>query len=86
MENTENTMELNLEEMAEVSGGKCGGYSRKPGAKAGCKIHKVVHGETLTKIATRYGTTVKKIMSVNPELTDPSFIVSGCYIYVPSGR
>ena len=86
MENMENMQELNLEEMSEVSGGKCGGYSKKPATKKGCKIHKVVHGETLTKIATHYGTTVKKIMSVNPELTDPSFIVSGCYIYVPSGK
>ena len=82
----ENMEELNLEEMSDVAGGKCGGYSKKPGAKQGCKIHKVVHGETLSKIATHYGTTVKKIMSVNPELTDASFIVSGCYIYVPSGK
>ena len=82
----ENMQELNLEEMSEVAGGKCGGYSKKPGAKKGCKIHKVVHGETLSKIATHYGTTVKQIMSVNPELTDASFIVSGCYIYVPTGK
>lgn len=79
----ENMMELSPDELEQVTGGKCGGYSMKPPAKAGCKIHKVVHGETLTKIAARYGTTVKKIMSVNPELTDSTFIVSGCYIYVP---
>ena len=82
----DNMNELNLEEMTDVAGGKCGGYSKKPGAKQGCKIHRVVHGETLSKIATHYGTTVKKIMSVNPELTDAGFIVTGCYIYVPSGK
>ena len=78
--------ELNLDELENVVGGKCGGYSQKPGEKSGCKIHKIVHGETLTKLAARYGTTVKKIMSVNPELTDPAFIVSGCYIYIPSSK
>lgn len=86
MEDMEMMKELNPEEMSEVSGGKCGGYSKKPATKKGCKIHRVVHGETLTKIATHYGTTVKKIMAVNPELTDASFIVSGCYIYVPTGK
>ena len=79
----ENIMELSPDELEQVTGGKCGGYSEKPPAKAGCKIHKVVHGETLTTIAARYGTTVKKIMAVNPELTDSGFIVSGCWIYVP---
>ena len=77
-------MELNLEQMDEVSGGKKhGGYDKKPREKAGCKIYRVVHGDTLTKIANRNNTTVKKIMAVNPELSDPGFIVSGLYIYIP---
>ena len=59
---------------------------KKPREKAGCKIYRVVHGDTLTKIANRNNTTVKKIMSVNPELTDPGFIVSGLYIYIPIGK
>ena len=80
MENTE----LNLEELEEVTGGKsAGGYSKKPKAKAGCKIYKVVSGDTLTKIAHRNGTTVERIMRVNSELENPNFIVAGCYIYVP---
>ena len=82
MENTE----LNVSEMEQVTGGKCGGYDKKPREKAGCKIYRVVHGDTLTKIANRNNTTVKKIMSVNPELTDPGFIVSGLYIYIPIGK
>ena len=87
MDTMENNQELNLEEMAAVSGGKNeGGYDKKPGAKKGCKIYKIVHGDTLTKIANRNNTTVKKIMEVNPELKKASFIVSGCYIYVPTGK
>ena len=77
-------MELNINEMEQVAGGrKQGGYDKKPPVKAGCKIYKVTHGDTLTKIANRNNTTVKKIMAVNPELTDAGFIVSGLYIYIP---
>ena len=77
-------MKLNVDELEQVSGGKKqGGYDKRPHEKPGCKIYKVVHGDTLTKIATRNNTTVKKIMAVNPELTDASFIVSGLYIYIP---
>ena len=76
--------ELGMEELDQVAGGrKQGGYDKKPPEKPGCKIYKVVHGDTLTKIANRNNTTVKKIMAVNPELTDPGFIVSGLYIYIP---
>lgn len=78
-------MELNLNEMEDVTGGRNkGGYDKKPGAKRGCKIYKVVHGDTLIKIANRYGTTVDRIMAVNPELTNKNFIVAGCYIYIPA--
>ena len=78
-------MELNLEQMEEVVGGKNeGGYEKKPREKKGCKIYKIVHGDTLIKIANRNNTTVEKIMAVNPELKSKSFIVSGCYIYIPA--
>ena len=77
-------MELNLAEMENVTGGKDeGGYSKKPAAKAGCKIYKIVSGDTLIKIANRNKTTVEAIMKVNPELKKASFIVAGCYIYIP---
>ena len=76
--------EMNLNELEQVTGGKNeGGYDHKPKAKRGCTIYKVVHGDTLTKIANRNNTTVKKIMAVNPELTDAGFIVSGLYICIP---
>lgn len=86
MENNELSVnaELDLNELEEAAGGKkCGGFDKKPKAKAHCKIYQIVHGDTLTKIANRNNTTVAKIMAVNPELTSASFIVSGLYIYIP---
>ena len=78
-------MELNMNEMEQVIGGKNeGGYTKKPGAKRGCTIYKIVSGDTLIKIARRNNTTVDKIMAVNPELVNRSYIVAGCYIYIPA--
>ena len=81
----QNTMrELNLEEMEKVTGGGDeGGYERKPRAKAGCSIYKICSGDTLSKIARRKGTSVSRIMSVNPEITNQQYIVPGHYIYIP---
>ena len=81
----DNMMELNLDQMEEISGGKNeGGYAKKPGSKKGCIIYQVQSKDTLTKIANRYNTTVNAIMKVNSELVDKNFIVTGCYIYVPA--
>ena len=78
-------MELNLNEMEEVVGGKNeGGYLKKPAARTGRKIYRIVSGDTLIKIANRNNTTVDKIMAINPELKNRNFIVAGCYIYVPA--
>ena len=81
----ENNMELNMEQMSEVTGGKNeGGYAQKPAEKSGCFIYKVRHGDTLSKIANNNNTTVQKIMKVNPELKNANFIVTNCYIYIPN--
>ena len=78
-------MELNMNEMEQVVGGKNeGGYEKKPGEKKGCTIYQIVRGDTLFKIAKRNNTTVDKIMAVNPELVNRSYIVAGCYIYIPA--
>ena len=78
-------MELNMNEMEQVVGGKNeGGYERKPGEKKGCTIYQIVSGDTLGKIARRNNTTVDKIMAINPELKNMNFIVAGCYIYLPA--
>ena len=78
-------MELNMNEMEQVVGGKNeGGYERKPGEKKGCTIYQIVSGDTLGKIARRNNTTVDNIMAINPELKNMNFIVAGCYIYLPA--
>ena len=80
----ENNMELNLNEMEEVVGGKNeGGFLKKPAARTGRKIYRIVHGDTLIKIAHRHNTTVDKLMAINPELKNRNYIVAGCYIYLP---
>ena len=78
------TYELNLEEMEKVTGGgNEGGYEKRPRDKEGCFIYRICHGDTLGKIARRNGTTEYRILSVNPEIRNPSFIVVGHYIYIP---
>ena len=77
-------MELNLNEMEEVVGGKNeGGYVKKPAAHAVRKIYRIASGDTLIKIAHRNNTTVDRIMTINPELKNKNYIVAGCYIYLP---
>ena len=62
----ENNMELNMEQMSEVSGGKNeGGYAQKPSEKSGCFIYKIKHGDTLSKIARKNGTTIKALCRLN---------------------
>ena len=78
-------MELNMNELEQVVGGKNeGGYAKKPAERAGRKIYQIVSGDTLIKIARRNNTTVDKIMAINPELKNRNFIVAGCYIYIPA--
>ena len=78
------TYELNLEDMEKVTGGgNEGGYEKKPRPKAGCSIYKICSGDTLGKIARRNGTSVSRIMSMNPEIRNQNFIVPGHYIYIP---
>ncbi len=80
----ENMNELNLNELEQVTGGgNEGGYAKKPREKAGCFIYKIASGDTLGKIARRNGTSVSRIMSVNPEIRNQNFIVAGHYIYIP---
>lgn len=76
--------ELDLDKLDNVTGGKNdGGFDRKPREKSGCVIYKIQPGDTLSKIALHNGTTVNRIMGVNPNLKNPNFIVPGHYIYIP---
>lgn len=59
-------------ELEEVSGG----------ASSGAVWHLVVTGETLGGIAQKYGTTVKKIVALNPRIKNPDLIYAGEMIRV----
>ena len=76
--------ELKINELEEIVGGNNdGGYERRPREKSNCFIYQIRRGDTLSRLAGRYGTTVSRIMAVNPELVDASYIVTGHYIYIP---
>lgn len=49
------------------------------------KTYTVQWGDTLGKIAARTGTSVSKILAVNPQIYNPSLIYAGQVINLPSG-
>ena len=71
-------MELNTEEMEEVSGGK---YKPLP-PKRGYFQYQIQPGDTLYKIAKAYHTTVDKLLSYNPQITNRNLIRAGAYMYI----
>lgn len=48
------------------------------------KVYIVQKGDTLFKIAQRFGTTVDAILAVNPEIKDPNLIFVGQKILIPA--
>ena len=48
--------------------------------------HTVTSGESLYSIARRYGVTVDQIMTVNPQITNPSLIYVGQSINIPTSN
>ena len=75
-------MELNVNELEEVVGGKGGSRTKLP-EKPGLLVYRIVHGDKLGMIARQFGTTVKVLMKLNPTITNENDITSGYYIYVP---
>ena len=66
-EEMKNTMnEVNAEELEKAAGGAARSYI----------TYKVVKGDTLTKIANRYGVTVKDLVAWN-KIANPNLIVVG---------
>ena len=43
----------------------------------------IVPGDTLSKIATQYHTTVSNLQSMNPSISNPNMIIAGQTIKVP---
>jgi LysM repeat protein len=47
--------------------------------------HIVQRGQTLSQIASIYGTTVQAILTANPQISNPNIIYAGQTIFVPFG-
>lgn len=75
-------IEMNLNEMEAVTGGK-GGSPTPLTPTIGLDVHRIVSGETLSGIAGRYHTSVNHLMDINPTITNKNDITAGFYMYVP---
>ena len=77
------TRELRPNEMDSVSGGKGGSEEELP-EMPGYEVYQIQRGDTLTKIARLYGTSVENLMRINRLYIQLSCdITEGYYIYVP---
>ena len=69
---------LNQEEMQEAVGGKYKPLPYMPGYAQ----YIIQPGDTLTRIAKMFNTTVNKLMSYNPQIKDRNLIRAGAYMYI----
>lgn len=53
---------------------------------SGREIYTVKAGDTLYRIAQRYGVSVDQILRINPQITDPGEIYPGQMIVIPTGE
>lgn len=72
MENDENTRAIAPEDLEQVAGGVNGGYFR----------YTVVKGDTLSRIARRFKTTVDTLVRIN-DIKDPNKIYVGQVLFIP---
>ena len=77
--------EMNLNEMESVVGG-AGGSSTPLPKKDGFEVYKILPGNTLTRIANKFHTTVDYLVLINPSITDRNDITAGRYMYVPKQK
>lgn len=61
------------------------GYTTPPQQPIYYNTYTVQWGDTLGKIAARSGTSVGNLLSVNPQISNPSLIYTGQVINLPSG-
>jgi len=52
---------------------------------SGSQIYYAVKGDTLRKIAAKFGTTVDELLRLNPQITNPNLVYVGQRINVPAG-
>ena len=69
--------EMNLMDMEKVVGG-----FKKPSEKQGFFIYKIVRGDTLSRIARRFNTTVQRLLLANPKIKNRNLIRTGDYLYI----
>ena len=80
------TNELNMNELEQATGGK-GGYKKPPEPIDGLEIYQIKQGDTLTRIARRYGTTWMELKDLNREVIKRAGDITwGYYIYVPARK
>ena len=79
----DNLNELNINEMNHVAGGS-GGSPRPLPEKSGCFVYWIMKGDTLSKIARKFGTTVERIKAVNTTIHNVNDITADYYIYIPA--
>ena len=63
--------------------GGAGGSPHPLPDKSGCIVYRIARGDTLGKIARRYGTTAERIKAVNTTVHNVNDITAGYYIYIP---
>ena len=75
-------IEMNINEMESINGSKGGSRNKLPG-KAGLQVYRIVHGDTLHRIANRFKTNIATLKKLNPTIKNISDITAGFYLYVP---
>ncbi len=59
------------------------GPAGSPDPCAGCKTYVVQSGDTLGRVARRFGVSLDALLAVNPGIADPNFILRGDTILIP---
>lgn len=52
--------------------------------RSGCYLYLVRRGDNLTRIAARFGVAASTILAMNPSVVDPSIIVTGSTLRIPT--
>jgi LysM repeat protein len=55
-----------------------------PCGASGCVVYVVRSGDTIGRVARRFGVSIEAILAVNPQLRDPNLIVTGQTLLLPS--
>ena len=74
--------EINFEELGAAEMNEVAGGAKRPKEKEGYVIYQIKRGDTLTKIARMFNTTIASIMAVNPKIKDKNLIYDDDYIYI----